>query len=329
LKKSKRGTGGTRATSTERRKRPAHRPRKRFAQHFLERPWIDRLIAALAPRAEDVFVEIGPGRGALTLALAPHVRHIVAIEIDRDLAAELSGSAPPNVEIVEGDILKQDLAALVAGRDAHLSGSTLRIVGNLPYNISSPVLFQLLRGSVSRGLKRARYGEREKEPVRQQEPAGGERAEPMRGLAFRDATLMLQREVADRLLASAGSRDYGRLTVLAALHADVVRLFDLPPGAFRPAPAVHSSVVRLAFRPPTVDVGELEAFDELVRTLFSQRRKTLVNALRPYASARALDAAVIVRAAGLDGTRRPETLDLGDLARLAGAIRGSELTTQS
>jgi 16S rRNA (adenine1518-N6/adenine1519-N6)-dimethyltransferase len=285
LRKSKRSTGGTAGTSPERRRSsPSHRPRKRFAQHFLERPWVDRLIAALSPQAGDVFLEIGPGRGALTMALAPHVQRIIAIEIDRDLVAALSASAPPNVEIIEGDVLRQDLSSVIAGRDAHLSESPLRVVGNLPYNISSPVLFTLLRASGAR--------------------------------SFTDATLMLQREVADRLLASPGSREYGRLTVLAALHADVVRLFDLPPGAFRPAPAVHSTVVRLVFHPPAMDVGHLEAFDELVRTLFSQRRKTLVNALRPYASARGLDAAFVVRSLGLDGMRRPETLDLAELARL-------------
>lgn len=291
MRKSKHSTGSTTGTSPERRRRPpAHRPRKRFAQHFLERSWVDRLIAALGPRADDVFIEIGPGRGALTLALAPRVQRIIALEIDRDLVAALSASAPPNVEIIEGDVLRQDLSSLMTARDAYLPGSPLRVVGNLPYNISSPVLFTLLRASGAR--------------------------------AFADATLMLQREVADRLLASPGSREYGRLTVLAALHADVARLFDLPPGAFRPAPAVHSSVVRLTFHPPAVEVGNLEAFDELVRSLFSQRRKTLVNALRPYASARGLDAAAIVRTAGFDGMRRPETLDLDELARLATAIRG-------
>ncbi len=288
MKKSRRSTGTTRGgTSPERRGRPAHRPRKRVAQHFLERPWVERLVAALDARPTDTFIEIGPGRGALTHPLAARVPRLLAIEIDRDLAAALKATAPENVEVVEGDVLRQDLAALVTRGGALPADSRLRVVGNLPYNISSPVLFKLMDVGT---------------------------------LPIVDATLMLQREVADRLLAQPGSRDYGRLTVLATRHATIARLFNLPPGAFRPAPAVHSSVVRLTFHPPAADVHDADLFERLVRELFSHRRKTLLNALKPLASSRGADANQMLASAEIDGTRRPETLDLTELARLANAL---------
>lgn len=285
MKKSSGTTGGASGTIRSPRAQPAHRPRKRFAQHFLERPWVDRLVAAIDPQAGDTFIEIGPGRGALTLPLAGRVQRLIAVEIDRDLASALAAHAPANADIVEGDVLRQDLRALVGDRVT--PGSRLRVVGNLPYNISTPVLFMLLR-----------------------QPIG-----------IHDATLMLQREVADRLLAAPHSREYGRLTVVTALHADVTRLFDLPPGAFRPAPAVHSTVVRLTFRPPVLPAADEDGFDALVRTVFSQRRKTLANALKPLTGSRGLDAAAIARQAGVDPGRRPDTLELAELLRLQDVMR--------
>jgi 16S rRNA (adenine1518-N6/adenine1519-N6)-dimethyltransferase len=243
---------------------------------------VAKLVTAIDIRPDDVIVEIGPGHGALTMALAPRVRRLVAIEIDRDLAERLSDTVPGHVEIVQGDVLALDLGSLVTTEAA---AGRVRIVGNLPYNISSPILFKLLT------------------------LAGA-------GVPVHDATLMLQREVARRLAAHPGSKDYGRLTIQTALFADVTLLLSLPPGAFRPPPAVQSAVVRLAFHAAAVPVADAAAFDELLRGLFSLRRKTLANALKPLATSRGLSAAAILGVAELDGRRRPETLDLAELARL-------------
>src|SRR5918999_1788866 len=181
------------------------RPRKRFGQHFLEPAWVAKLVDVVRPSPDDTFLEIGPGRGALTRALAPKVARIVAVEIDRDLAAELPSRAPANVHVITGDFLEVDLAALL--RD---EAQPLRVVGNLPYNVSSPILFRLLAAADE-------------------------------GRRFRDATVMLQREVADRIVADAGTEGYGTLAVQVGLLADVDRLLVLPPGAFRPPPKVTSA----------------------------------------------------------------------------------------
>jgi 16S rRNA (adenine1518-N6/adenine1519-N6)-dimethyltransferase len=261
------------------------RARKRFAQHFLESAWAAKLVAALNASSVDRFIEIGPGRGALTVPLAARVDRLLAVEIDRDLAAVLVARALPNVAVVIGDVLDLDLQALAA----QLGPMPVRVVGNLPYNISSPILFRLLDAS-----------------------AGGH---------LLDATVMLQKEVADRLLASPGTGDYGVLTLTTALRADVQRLLALPPGAFRPAPKVHSAVVRLAFRPPPPSVRNPRAVVELVRSVFQQRRKTLANALAPLADSRGIKAAAALEASGIDARRRPETLTLDDAGRLADALQ--------
>ena len=259
--------------------RPARAtPRKRFGQHFLEPAWADKVIDAIAPRSDDRFLEIGPGPGILTTRLAPRVRELTAIEIDRDLAARLIPSLPSNARIVVGDVLSVDLAPLT-------SGGPLRVAGNLPYNISSPILFKLI--DVAR-----RTG------------------------AIPDATVMLQLEVAERLIAPVGTADYGVLAILTRLRADVTRVLTLPAGAFRPMPKVRSAVVRLAFRPPLVKIGDEPRFERLVRTIFMQRRKTMLNALRPFAETLGADPAVALGNAGIDPRRRPETLDLPELARL-------------
>ena len=261
-----------------------NRPRKRFGQHFLEQAWVDKLIAAVAPAADDTFLEIGPGRGALTRTLAARVARIVAVEIDRDLAAVLPSRVPANVHVVTGDFLDIDLQALL--RD---EAAPLRVIGNLPYNISSPILFRLLAAADE-------------------------------GRRFRDATLMLQKEVADRIVATAGAAGYGTLAVQVGLLADVNRLLTLPPGAFRPPPKVTSAVVRLRFRPPAAEVGDPAAFERVVRGVFLQRRKTLLNALKPVADSFGRSAAQVLERAGLDPSRRPETLDVHEMARLARAV---------
>jgi 16S rRNA (adenine1518-N6/adenine1519-N6)-dimethyltransferase len=283
--------------------------RKRFGQHFLERAWVDKLVALVAAQPTDTILEIGPGRGALTLPLAESGARIRAVEIDRDLAADLTATAPANVTVISGDMvalstvdLFKDAAAASkretktdteTGEPTQSDAVRFRIVGNLPYNVSSPILFRLLQ--IWRETHR-----------------------------LIDATLMLQREVAVRIAAGPGSGDYGPLSILTALHADVDTLLQLPPGAFRPPPKVHSSVIRLKFRPPTVDVGDYPTFERLVRTLFQQRRKTVANALKPLVPTGQADA--ILRAADIDPRRRPETLSLDDLARLAHRLNDSRPT---
>jgi 16S rRNA (adenine1518-N6/adenine1519-N6)-dimethyltransferase len=169
------------------------------------------------------------------------------------------------------------------------SANQIRVVGNLPYNISSPILFALLE------LAARTHG-------------------------VRDAMLMLQKEVADRLVAKVGTGEYGVLTVLTAVNADVTRVLSLPPGAFRPSPKVHSAVVRLAFRPPKVAIADQELFVRMVRTMFTQRRKTIANALKPFGLERGVEPVRALSDAGIDARRRPETLELAEMAALAGAF---------
>ena len=262
------------------------RTRKRFGQHFIESAWADKVVAAIAPHPSDRFVEIGPGPGALTFRLAPRVAHLTAIEVDRDLAAGLRPQLPPNVDLVVADVLEVDLLA-------HADGP-FRVAGNLPYNISTPILFHLIAAATDSGAAPAK-------------------SDPL----IIDATLMVQREVADRLEAVPGTGDYGVLSISAQLHADVRRVLTLPPGAFRPPPKVQSAVVRLTFRPPTVPIGDERQFEAMVRSMFTQRRKTLANALAAFAEGYGQRAADVLRAAAIDPRRRPETLTLEELALLA------------
>ena len=255
------------------------RARKKYGQHFLQAAWADRLVDAIAPAPTDRFLEIGPGPGVLTTRLARRVGHLTAVEIDREMVAALVPGAPPNVVIVAADILTFDIAALA-------EAAPLRVAGNLPYNLSSPILFRLLAAHRATGR-------------------------------IPDAVVMLQREVAERLEAASGTRDYGVLSVLIQVHARVRRLLTLPPGAFRPAPKVHSAVVRLTFGPPAVPIRDETVFEAMVRSMFMQRRKMLANALEPFASARGMGAAAALQAADLDPRRRPETLQLAEIARLA------------
>jgi len=217
--------------------------RKRFGQHFLHDPAvIARIVRAIDPHGDDRLVEIGPGRGALTAPLlAQHTHSLDAIEIDRDLAARLRErfAATPGFRLHESDALEFDYAAL-----AHERGGRLRIVGNLPYNISTPLLFRLLGAAAG----------------------------------IIDLTVMLQREVAARLAARPGARGYGRLAVMLAPLAEVSWLFAVGPGAFQPPPKVWSAVVRIAMRAaPAFAVSPNYA--AVVATAFAQRRKTLRNAL--------------------------------------------------
>ncbi|HHH47235.1 MAG TPA: 16S rRNA (adenine(1518)-N(6)/adenine(1519)-N(6))-dimethyltransferase RsmA [Thiotrichales bacterium] len=255
------------------------RPRKRLGQHFLHDPRIiERILKAIHPDPDEVFMEIGPGPGALTFPLLARVDRLHVVEIDRDLAAALEArpeAAEGRLVVHRRDALKTDFRALVPGHDG------LRIVGNLPYNISTPLLFHLF-----------------------EQKAG-----------IRDMHFMLQKEVVDRMAARPGSRTYGRLSVMSQYHCRITPLFDIGPGAFRPPPKVHSTFVRLVPRPtPPVEVVDERCFDTVVRQAFSQRRKTLRNALRSL-----LDAARIAEA-GIDPGVRAEALDLDAFARLANAV---------
>ena len=275
------GSGIRRSRSKD---REFPRARKRFGQHFLEPAWVARLIEAVAPTSNETFLEIGAGRGALTAPLAERAGRVIAVELDRDLAEILSTQLPPTGRVVQADFMDVDVARLLHGEQL-----PVRVVGNLPYNVASPILFRLLEAAED-------------------------------GHLLRDATLMLQREVADRLVAEAGSPDYGAMAIQVQLLADVERVLSLPPGAFRPPPKVHSAVVQLRFRPPQVEIGTRAGFERVVRGLFLQRRKTLANALKPVAATFGRTAVEILQRAGLDGGRRPETLSVADVARLSRAV---------
>jgi 16S rRNA (adenine1518-N6/adenine1519-N6)-dimethyltransferase len=255
--------------------------RKRFGQHFLEAAWVARVAAAIAPSSSDVFLEIGPGRGALTLPLASAAARVVGVEIDRDLANALRSRQLPRLEVVTADVLDLDLMALVG----ELPAGVVRVVGNLPYYISTPVLFRLL-------------------------------ALARRAPRVRDAVLMLQSEVADRLTARPGNKVYGVLSVLVGASATVTSLLQLPPGAFRPMPRVSSTLVRLEFHEPRLGSADPVQFERLVRHLFHQRRKMLVTGIRALGLPAGHDPAQLIRNAGLDPRQRPETLELADLTRL-------------
>lgn len=269
----------------------APRARKRFGQHFLLPAWARKVVAAIDAQPGDVFLEIGPGRGALTLPLADTGAPILAVEIDRDLVAALASSVPRNVTVMTGDVLTTDVRAVLSGLEPqrppdHAAtpppARRFRIVGNLPYYIASPILIRLIEWHRRDGI-------------------------------FADATVMVQREMADRLVALPGTKDYGVLTVLLAQHARITRELDLSPSAFKPAPKVRSSVVRLTFGPPAVKVADEALFERMVKAMFGQRRKTLANALKAFDPT----APAVLALAGIDGRRRPETLDLAEMARLS------------
>lgn len=227
--------------------------RKRFGQHFLHDPGvIQRILAAIDARPGQAVVEIGPGRGALTEALLESAGALDAIEIDRDLAARLRDTPRPRpLTLHESDALRFDFAAL-----SRLRGARLRVVGNLPYNVSTPLLFHLLE-------------------------------HPQ---AIADLHVMLQKEVVDRIVAEPGSDSYGRLTVMLAPWVRTARLFDVGPGAFRPPPRVWSAVARLVVREqPAFEVDE--RYGRVVAAAFAQRRKTLRNALRALLDAPGIESA--------------------------------------
>ena len=253
-----------------------HVARKRFGQHFLhDRGVIERIIAAIDPRPEQRLVEIGPGLGAITLRLLARLPELHAIEIDRDAIRHLGAVSGDSaaLHLHEADALEFDLATLDDGRG-------LRVVGNLPYNISTPLLFRLIE-------------------QRQH---------------IRDMHFMLQKEVVDRMAAAPDTKHYGRLTVMLAPWLSVEPLFDIGPGAFRPPPRVTSTFVRLAPRAHPLRIEQPRFYANVVAAAFSQRRKTLRNALKAMLSQEE------IRAAGIDPGVRGETIAPEGFAALAAQL---------
>ena len=251
-----------------------HRARKRFGQHFLiDRVCIRRIVDAIDPRSDDRVVEIGPGLGALTGALLERLDCLDVIEIDRDLAGRLAAAYPSSrLRVHLEDAMKADYPAL---------GKHLRIVGNLPYNISSPLLFRLMEHAAS----------------------------------ITDIHVMLQKEVVDRMNAGPGDSDYGRLSVMIGYRFHVERLFNVAAGVFRPQPKVESAFVRLRPRVPlTWPARDEHLFARIVKAAFGQRRKTLRNALANIVTEERL------RTAGFDPQARGETLSIAQFVSLANAV---------
>ncbi|QFU74464.1 16S rRNA (adenine(1518)-N(6)/adenine(1519)-N(6))-dimethyltransferase RsmA [Halioglobus maricola] len=256
----------------------SHRPRKRFGQNFLtDEGVIDRIAGAINPQPDDHIVEIGPGQGALTETLAPTGCRLDVVELDRDLVAGLLAafSIYPGFKLHSADALKFDFSALP------VDGEKLRVVGNLPYNISTPLIFKLLENA------------------------------PL----IEDMHFMLQLEVVQRLAAEPGSKHWGRLGIMAQYHCHIDHLFDVPPESFFPPPKVQSAIVRLAPRTtspwPDCDEGQLR---KVVQAAFAQRRKTLRNNLKGIIDSNALVAL------GIDPGARSETLELSHFIAITGAL---------
>ena len=254
------------------------RPRKRFGQNFLhDRAVIERIVAELAISSETTLLEIGPGRGALTQRLIERAEHVVAVEIDRDLAQHLRDAFPESrLRVIEDDILELDFARL--GRLVHKRPVCWTIAGNLPYNISKPVAMHLVESVAS----------------------------------IERAVLMFQREVAQRLCAEPGGAEYGPLSVLPRAVYEIDRVMDVPPQAFRPRPNVVSTVTRWLARAERPSTDELAKLRATLRAVFSNRRKTLKNNVR-----RALGSENVLGRAGLDGARRAQELSPEEFHALA------------
>src|SRR5688572_24971108 len=261
--------------------------KKHLGQHFLhERGIVEKIVLAVDPQPGDRLVEIGPGQGAITFPLLKKHGSLTAIEFDRDLIAPLTAAAREFgvLTIVSGDVLDVDFTAL-AGGPPELR-EKIRLVGNLPYNLSSPILFHALDHAA----------------------------------AIRDMHFMLQKEVVDRMAAGPGSKVYGRLSVMLQAYCTVTPLFKVPPGAFRPPPKVDSAVVRLVPRAPdSIGVDDRAHFAHVVRAAFGQRRKTLRNALSQVCDSAAIEAA------GIRPDARAEQIEVADFVRLANqlAARGA------
>ena len=251
-----------------------HIPRKRFGQHFLhDKRVIQRIIDSLAIHEDDIWVEIGPGQGALTDELPRTIRHLYLIELDRDLAARLTTQYQDDSTV---SVINQDILTVAFDQFA-MDHQRVRLLGNLPYNISTPIFFHLANFTH----------------------------------CIKDMTFMVQKEVADRLVARPATKEYGRLSVSAGLRFETVKLFDVGPGAFNPPPKVKSSIIRLRphLNQPQPDV--IAAFDTIVKAAFLKRRKTLRNALAGQVESAGFDAS------GIDPQLRAENLSITDFLKLA------------
>ena len=250
------------------------RAKKSLGQNFLQdESVIQRIVDALDLTADDTVIEIGPGRGALTEKLIERAGKVIAIEFDRDMVAFLSDRFGDELQIVPGDVLDIDLRDLTSGKET-------KLLGNLPYNISTPILQRLID---HRDL-------------------------------FSTLVLMFQREVVDRINAKPGTSDRGYLSVLVEAAFEVERLFDVPPAAFQPVPKVWSALVRLT--PKESLITDSGAFRRLLSIAFAQKRKTIFNNLRSHV----IDAAASLATAGIDTTRRAETLTLDEWLQLSDII---------
>lgn len=263
--------------------------KKHLGQNFLhERTIIDKIVQAVNPKPGDHLVEIGPGQGAITFPLLDRHGALTVIEFDRDLIFPLTEAARAHgtLTVIHRDVLKVDFSALAAdsdrdGDDVPVTPNTIRLVGNLPYNLSSPILFHALDHAA----------------------------------VIRDMTFMLQKEVVERMASGPGNKVYGRLSVMLQAYCTVTPLFTVPPGAFRPPPKVDSAVVRLVPHPPqTIGIDDRECFERVVRNAFGQRRKTLRNALSQVCDAAAIEAA------GIRPDARAEQIEVADFVRLANSL---------
>ena len=256
--------------------------KKHLGQNFLhDTSVIDKIVQAVDPKPGDAIVEIGPGQGALTFPLLKKHGGITAIEFDRDLHAPLQAAAREHgvLRLIEGDVLGVDFSALAA--ELAPAGGKIRLVGNLPYNLSSPILFHALDHAPS----------------------------------VRDMHFMLQKEVVERMASGPGSKVYGRLSVMLQAYCTVTPLFVVPPGAFRPAPKIDSAVVRLVPKPvEAIHVADRKVFADVVRAAFGQRRKTLRNALNGVADVTAIEAA------GLRADARAEQVEVAGFVGLANLL---------
>lgn len=257
-----------------------HTPRRRFSQNFLvDDTVVAAIVDAIAPHAADNLVEIGPGQGALTAPLAARVERLHAVEIDRDLAAALRRRyAPERVAVHEGDALEFDFGAL---------GSDLRVVGNLPYHISTPILFRIAECAH----------------------------------AVRDVHVMLQKEVVDRMVAAAGDSEYGRLSVMLQYHFDMECVLEVPPESFYPQPKVMSAVVRMMPRAQKIVARDEQTLQRVVGAAFGQRRKTLRNTLSAFLSPQDYEAL------GLDARARAQELTVAQFVSIADYVCARGKTT--
>tara|TARA_B100001123_G_scaffold435397_1_gene563808 strand:- start:12743 stop:13552 length:810 start_codon:yes stop_codon:yes gene_type:complete len=268
----------------------ARRKKQVLGQHFLEPAWSKRVVEILAPKSDDIILEIGAGTGSLTRQLAKTGASIIAIEIDSHLAEQLTRDLPDNVRILNCDFLRLTIEEILEGND-----QPIRVAGNLPYSVSTQILRRLLTLSA--------HGNR-----------------------IQDGALMFQKEVAKRVAAVPGTKDWGPLGVTVRLSADPKEVLALPRGAFRPMPEVQSSLVTLRFCHSPVEISNTAIFTRLVNTLFNQRRKTAANALEPLVpEITRISTQDIFKRAGVDPKLRPEKLKLAELADLSEVLAQSAL----